>query len=143
LLNPNLFFRQLDRVDPLYFVHSDHIDVKEETRIKATAQEVAEWAQEQGSGEPYMIPVWLSSTPNVTTGPTPNFISDIFFLTCAMGHLGVQQTTNRYEDALKHYDEIRQHLETLQGDNSWMGVRHIPFSRILYVCRLPAISFYC
>lgn len=44
-----------------------------------------------------------------------------------MGHYGVVQTINRYEDSLKHYEEIRRHLEMLQGDGSWMGVRHASF----------------
>jgi len=37
---------QIDRIDPLYFAHSSRIDVKEETRIKATSDEASAWAKE-------------------------------------------------------------------------------------------------
>lgn len=98
---------QMSKVDPLYFVRSARVDLKDETRINATAAESAEWAQQHA--------------PAADT-PPPNFISDVFFLTVAMGHYGVAQTMARYEDALKHYDEIRRHVEMLQGDGSWMNV---------------------
>ena len=35
---------QIDRIDPLYLARSDRVDVKEETRFKATSDEVAKWA---------------------------------------------------------------------------------------------------
>ena len=34
---------QMDKIDPLYLAHSHRIDVKEETRIKATSDEALEW----------------------------------------------------------------------------------------------------
>ena len=40
---------QIDRIDPLYFAHSSRIDVKEETRIKATSDEASDWANENES----------------------------------------------------------------------------------------------
>lgn len=42
----------MDRIDPLYFVHSSRINLKDETRIKATSEEAAEWeaAQTDPSG---------------------------------------------------------------------------------------------
>ena len=39
---------EIDRVDPLYFAHSTRVDIKEETRIKATSEEVATWQTENG-----------------------------------------------------------------------------------------------
>lgn len=33
----------MDRIDSLYFVQSTRIDLKEETRIKATTEEAQEW----------------------------------------------------------------------------------------------------
>lgn len=35
---------QIDRIDPLYLARSDRVDVREETRFKATSDEVAKWA---------------------------------------------------------------------------------------------------
>jgi ubiquitin conjugation factor E4 B len=43
---------QMDKIDPLYLAHSTRVDVKDETRLKATSEEVAEWSkkvQESGS----------------------------------------------------------------------------------------------
>jgi len=37
----------MDRIDPLYFTRSSRIDLKEETRIKATSEESAPWEQAQ------------------------------------------------------------------------------------------------
>ncbi len=36
---------QLDKIDPQYYLHSSRINVKDETRIKADAQEIEEWQQ--------------------------------------------------------------------------------------------------
>jgi ubiquitin conjugation factor E4 B len=73
--------------------------------------------------------VYYLLTKMDSAGPTPNFISDIFFLTCAVGHVGVHQSINRYENSLKEYDDISQHLEQIEGDNSWRGVRCFPYIR--------------
>lgn len=47
--NPGDFFdirKQMDRIDTCYFAHSSRIDVKEETRIKATSDEASLWVKE-------------------------------------------------------------------------------------------------
>jgi ubiquitin conjugation factor E4 B len=36
----------MDRIDPLYYAHSSRIDLKEETRIKATSEEASEWEKQ-------------------------------------------------------------------------------------------------
>lgn len=36
----------MDRIDPLYYVHSTRINIKEETRIKATTEEAQQWEDE-------------------------------------------------------------------------------------------------
>jgi ubiquitin conjugation factor E4 B len=99
-------YTKIDKIDPLYFVHSNRIDVTEETRIKATAQEASQWAEQ-------------NSTPG---GSAPNFISDIFYLSIAMSHYGYEKTISSYNDTMKHIDEYQRHLDTLNGDGSWMGV---------------------
>lgn len=35
----------MDKIDPLYYVRSSRIDLKEETRIKATSEEVQAWEE--------------------------------------------------------------------------------------------------
>ena len=57
---------QIDRIDPLYFAHSSRIDVKEETRIKATSDEASNWVNENQSlgGEFAFLPHKESLHPN-------------------------------------------------------------------------------
>ncbi|KAJ4465100.1 ubiquitin elongating factor core-domain-containing protein [Lentinula lateritia] len=98
-------YTKIDRIDPLYFAHSDRIDVTEETRIKATAQEASQWAEEN----------------RLSGGPAPNFISDIFYLAVATSHYGYQKTISSYIELDKHMEDIERHLSFLNGDGSWMG----------------------
>jgi ubiquitin conjugation factor E4 B len=45
----------MDRIDALYFAHSKRLDMKDETRIKATSDEAAEWANQlQQTGGIYL-----------------------------------------------------------------------------------------
>ncbi|KAF5369482.1 hypothetical protein D9758_002753 [Tetrapyrgos nigripes] len=96
-------YSKIDKIDPFYYARSKRIDVHEETRIKATSEEAAKWAEE------------------VPPGPAPNFISDIFYLTIAMSHYGYQKTIQNYTDLAKVMDDIQRHLDFLNGDGSWMG----------------------
>jgi ubiquitin conjugation factor E4 B len=36
----------MDRIDPLFYAQSSRIDLKEETRIKATSEEANKWSEE-------------------------------------------------------------------------------------------------
>jgi ubiquitin conjugation factor E4 B len=40
---------QMDRIDIQYFAHSSRINVKDETRIKATSDEASAWVEENAS----------------------------------------------------------------------------------------------
>ena len=40
---------QMDRIDPLYYAHSDRIDLKDETRINADSNEAEEWRQQNSA----------------------------------------------------------------------------------------------
>lgn len=97
-------YSKMDRIDPLYFAVSNRIDVKEETRIKATSEEAAHWAEEHRQG----------------AGP-PNFISEIFYLCNAMAHYGYLRTIQTYEDFGKHLDDLQRHHDMINGDRSWVG----------------------
>ncbi|KAF8158117.1 ubiquitin elongating factor core-domain-containing protein [Crassisporium funariophilum] len=98
-------YTKMDRIDPLYYVHSSRIDLKEETRIKATSEEAQEWEDKH-------------KTPDA---PPPNFISNIFYLAIAMSHYGYLSTITNYNNLAKHVDELQRHLDMLNGDGSWMG----------------------
>lgn len=52
----------------------------------------------------------------------PNFISEIFYLSLAVNHTGQQKIVNNFEELARQYEDIRRHLEVLQGDQSWQGV---------------------
>ncbi|RXW24458.1 hypothetical protein EST38_g1393 [Candolleomyces aberdarensis] len=96
-------FSKIDRIDPYFYAHSKRIELGEETRIKATSEEATKWAEQNKPTE------------------APNFISNIFFLTIAMAHYGYLKTIDTYNNTHKQMDDVRRHLEYLQGDGSWMG----------------------
>ncbi|KIO02810.1 hypothetical protein M404DRAFT_27705 [Pisolithus tinctorius Marx 270] len=97
-------YSKMDRIDSLYFAISERIDVKEETRIKATSEEATRWAEDHRQG-----------------AAPPNFISEIFYLCNAMAHYGYLRTAQTYEDFGKHLDDLQRHHDMINGDRSWMG----------------------
>ncbi|KAG6890617.1 hypothetical protein C0995_006593 [Termitomyces sp. Mi166 len=100
-------YSKMDRIDPLFYARSPRIDLKEETRIKATSDEAAEWERAQrNSGD---------------AAPEPNFISNIFYLTIAMSHYGYLKTIQTFNNLAKHLEDLKRHLEYINGDGSWMG----------------------
>lgn len=70
----------------------------------------------------------MTTMPNMSQGPPPNFISEVFFLTLALNHYGYQKTINSFEDLGKHLNEMQTQLDMLEGDGSWRNVR-----RLLYL----------
>ncbi|KAF8073720.1 ubiquitin conjugation factor E4 [Lyophyllum atratum] len=98
-------YTKMDRIDPFFYARSSRIDLKDETRIKATSEEAATW--ETAHGDPI--------------APEPNFISNIFYLTTAMSHYGYLKTIQTYNNLAKHLDDLQRHLDMLNGDGSWMG----------------------
>jgi ubiquitin conjugation factor E4 B len=115
----------MDRIDRFYFARSSRISLKDETRIKATSEEAAEWeaAQQDPSGVLTSLLLLQKKIEEVTVAAPPNFISDIFYLNIAMSHYGYLRTIQTYTDLQKHMDDIQRHLDYLNGDGSWMGVR--------------------
>ncbi|KAI0661957.1 ubiquitin conjugation factor E4 [Cubamyces menziesii] len=97
-------YSKMDRIDPAYYAHSSRIDLTDETRINATNDEAEQWRNQQ---EP-------------TTAP-PNFITEIFYITLATSHVGQQKIVNVIEELQRQYDEIRRHVEMMNGDQSWRG----------------------
>ncbi|KAF8340032.1 ubiquitin elongating factor core-domain-containing protein, partial [Amanita rubescens] len=101
-------YTKMDRIDPLYFVNCSLISIKDETRIKVSSEEATTWEDEH-----------RDPTGSVSS---PNFISNIFFLTVAMSHFGYIKTISTYKDLDKVREVIQRHLDWLQGvSESWMG----------------------
>lgn len=143
----------MDRIDCYYFSVSTRIDLKEETRIKATSDEAAQWVEDSKSkGGCFIKPkrfirhtdfvlhpkllAPLSFTKSdviyflmIVAAAPPNFISDIFYLCNALGHYGYIRTIQTYEDFGKALDDYQRHQDMLNGDGSWMGVRTPPFNQ--------------
>ncbi|QRW20227.1 ubiquitin conjugation factor E4 [Rhizoctonia solani] len=92
-------YSKIDRIDAKYFAMTTRINLAEETRLKATAEEVNAWEQRVAQN-----------------GVTPqNFISDIFFLCAGYNHLGIIRTIATHGEILKHLGEIDKWLETAEA----------------------------
>lgn len=50
-----------------------------------------------------------------SSGPSPTFISDIFYLTSAVNHYGLNRTLQTYEELHKHLDDLKRHQEFMTG----------------------------
>lgn len=134
---------QIDRIDPLYFARSSRIDVKEETRIKATSDEASAWVKENESPNGSFQFIFMSLKKHwfAWGAAPPNFISDIFYLTVAISHFGYLRTISNFEELGKHIEDLQRHLDMLNGDGSWMGVSpdHMP----IYIGWLHALVDTC
>ncbi|KAK1924344.1 ubiquitin elongating factor core-domain-containing protein [Papiliotrema laurentii] len=98
-------FSKLDKVDPDYYGKSSRIDIKEETRINATREEVDEY-----------------SSHMQVDGSPPNFISDIFFLLNSFQRLGLLKTISTRIRAEKNITEIEKELKRAEAARgSWAG----------------------
>ncbi|KAG8733450.1 hypothetical protein FRC11_006177 [Ceratobasidium sp. 423] len=92
-------YSKIDRIDAKYFAMTTRVNLAEETRIKATAEEVNTWEKRV-----------------TVNGVIPqNFISDIFFLCAGYNHLGVVRTIATHGEILKHLGEIDKWLETAEA----------------------------
>ncbi|KAI0770227.1 ubiquitin elongating factor core-domain-containing protein [Fomes fomentarius] len=97
-------YSKMGKIDSAYYAHSSRLDLSDETRINATNEEAEKWRKE-----------------NEATTTPPNFISEIFYLSLAVNHTGQQKIVNNFEELARQYEDIRRHLEVLQGDQSWQG----------------------
>jgi len=88
---------RMDKVDPLY-IHSAHsrLLLKDESRIKATTQEAAEYSQ------------------SLETTKETNFPTECWFLTLQAHHIGILPIVRRYQRRLRHLRELQKTVEELE-----------------------------
>ncbi|CAE7116128.1 unnamed protein product [Rhizoctonia solani] len=92
-------YSKIDRIDAKYFAMTTRVNLVEETRLKATAEEVNAWEKRVNK-----------------SGAAPqNFISDIFFLCAGYNHLGIVRTIATHGEIVKHLSEIDKWLETAEA----------------------------
>lgn len=100
-----LLQNKLDKVDSNYYHKSSRLSIAEETKIRATKEEAD---------------LYFASPP-ASTSPV-NFISDIFYLTCGIQHVGLGKTVNNRGDLEKKLGELEKELKQVETDPSWRGV---------------------
>lgn len=88
--------------------------MREETRIKATSDEASGWAQDvEAVGGMASPSESLTESSHLRPGPASNFISDIFYLTSAVNHYGLNRTVQTFEELYKQVDELQRHVDLL------------------------------
>lgn len=112
----------MDRIDPLYYAHSDRIDLKEETRINTDSNEAEEWRQQNAAPGGKNTFIFLFGRSDIVFAAAPNFVSEIYYITLAMNHYGYQKTITTFEELARYNDDLARQIEGLEGDGSWRGV---------------------
>ncbi|EXX53635.1 hypothetical protein RhiirA5_349834 [Rhizophagus irregularis] len=108
-------YSKIDRIDVNYFRKSRRIDISQETKIKATQQE---------------SDAYYSSAVNEAA--SPNFISEIFFITLAMHHYGPLQCYNKYNNLNRDLAELQKQYDRLKADQpKWAGTPAETFNNAL------------
>ncbi|KAG0144275.1 hypothetical protein CROQUDRAFT_660243 [Cronartium quercuum f. sp. fusiforme G11] len=101
-------FSKIEKVDPLYFKHSNRLDIREETKINANKQEFEIFLAEEEMAQ---------STP-------VNFISEIFFLNVAIFRLGILHVSKNWDKRARDIDDMKKELARLKDDHRWDGTPH-------------------
>ncbi|CAG8659538.1 10237_t:CDS:10, partial [Acaulospora colombiana] len=97
-------YKQMEKIDLRYYERSKRISLQGLTRINATPPEIEDW--EKGADAP---------------GPSPNFVSDVFYLLSAVNHIGTGPMSNYLSDMGRHVRDIKKQLEMMEKDESWRG----------------------
>lgn len=113
---------QIDKVDPLYFLRSNRIDIGEETRINASKEEADAFAKKEtvpaGGSTSFLQ---RAITHRLATGTPPNFITEIFFLTAACFRLGLLKVGRDFENINRRVNDYKKRLKEVERDTSWVG----------------------
>ncbi|KAJ3088787.1 hypothetical protein HK102_007908 [Quaeritorhiza haematococci] len=110
-------YSKLHLIDPHYFKHpKSRLDISELTRINADKETADEYfksflaAQQQNPG------AWLSTSPN--------FVSDVFYLTLAAHHYGLLSTIRYYQQFVRGVEDFREQVEAMRNERdrgAWQG----------------------
>ncbi|RKP37177.1 ubiquitin elongating factor core-domain-containing protein [Dimargaris cristalligena] len=98
-------FSKVARIDDHYFAKSELVHIRELTRIHASEDDAIEYLRQ--------------SPP--TPGPA-NFISDMFFLTFAMQHIGLLHNLSDYQSLARELVEFQRHMNRLKEQReAWLN----------------------
>ncbi|BEI85504.1 hypothetical protein CcaverHIS002_0509050 [Cutaneotrichosporon cavernicola] len=97
-------FSKIDKVDTDYYLHSDRLDISDETKIRATKEEADQY---------------FDGAMNVDT--KPNFISDLFYLLNSIFHLGLCKTIDTRSKAEKNIQQMEDELKKLEAGRAEWG----------------------
>ncbi|KAM0754000.1 hypothetical protein T439DRAFT_298470 [Meredithblackwellia eburnea MCA 4105] len=98
-------YSKIDKIDPLFFKASKRIDIKEVTKMSADQQESdAFYTLQEGE-----------------TIPTPNFISEVFFLCLAYLHIGPMHAIREHKGYEQQASHLRRQMNELEADTTWRG----------------------
>jgi ubiquitin conjugation factor E4 B len=99
-------FSKIDKVDTDYYLHSERLDISEETKIRATKEEADQYFE--GA---------------MKTDTKPNFISDLFYLLNSIFHLGLCKTIDTRSKAEKNIQQMEDELKKLEARRGeWANV---------------------
>ena len=90
-------FSKIDRIDPSYFQRSPRIDIEDETKISA----------DQSTATSFYA--------NKPDGPV-NFISELFFLTVAAHHYGLEAANSKLIQLQKNLKFMEKRLEEIESE---------------------------
>ncbi|KAH8924887.1 hypothetical protein BT69DRAFT_1349120 [Atractiella rhizophila] len=108
-------YSKVDKIDPLYFKGGKRLNLDEETKINATSEEAKEY---------YAV-------TDPSSIPSPNFISDVFFLTCSFMHLGLMKTIGTFKRySRRRSDLAREYDRAQREESSWRGTPQEPVMRV-------------
>lgn len=103
---------KLDKMDFMYPFHPEAlVSISNDTRLKFTSQEVADWLQEFGKTHEHQ---------------TPNFSTICWFLTLHCHHLSLMPALQKYQRRLRAIKDLQKLLdETVAAEAQW---RNTPFA---------------
>ncbi|KAH7103445.1 ubiquitin elongating factor core-domain-containing protein [Auriculariales sp. MPI-PUGE-AT-0066] len=91
-------YSKLDRIDANYLAHSTRLDMKDQTRLKGSSEEVQTWKE---------------SMP-VPTAPA-NFITEVFYLAAAYNHIGLQRVIVGSNELGRKIHDYRREIERAES----------------------------
>ena len=90
-------FSKIDKIDPTYLRRSPRVDIMDETKINA----------DQNTADRYYA--------NKVEGP-PNFISEIFFLTVAAHHYGLEAASSKLVQLQRDLKYMEKRLGEIESE---------------------------